>query len=495
MSEFHLLLLGQADAVTTPTNPWMVWIVNMLVVLALFTLPFLFGNFVAKRLRMPTIGGRIGVATFVIAATLAVCIKADWKVPRGVDISGGTILVYEILKGNNSGEQVKADAVVTALQNRLNPSGTKEISIRPFGESQIEVVVPVTEPFLVDGIKKNIREAGQLKFRIVANQRDHGLIVQAAQAQAKSKTPTQRDVYNEEKRLVGQWYEVGRNDKPLGADKIFPLRTPVLGHILRNSRTGEFLNVPPLPQDEELAFERWLISQKIDSIDVLMALERNESSKYAEVSGDDLASASFTYDKAGSPAVSFNLNTAGAGKMFKLTLANQPDGNFYRQMAIILDDRVLSAPRLNSAISSNGIIEGNFTREEVDFIVQILRAGKLPAALSPQPISESRIGSLLGAATIEKGARASIFSVFITLACLLLYYRFSGIVAALALILNGLMIWATMILIQQPLTLPGLAGMVLTLGMAVDANVLIFERMRGRSRQGLDATHGDSQRL
>lgn len=486
MSEFDLLLLGQAA--TNPgsdasTNPWMVWIVNVLIVLALFTVPFLLGNFFAKRLRMPTISGRIGFALLVIFATLAVCIKANWKVPLGVDIRGGTILVYEILKNGTSGEAVKADAVVTALQNRLNPSGTKEISIRPYGESQIEVVVPVIDAFEIESIKKSIREAGQLKFRIVANQRDHGLIIQAAQKQAQSTTPTQRDVYNDEKRLVGQWYKVGRKDKASGPDKIYGMRTPVMGYVIRNSRTGEFLNPPPMG-DEELAFERWLASQKIESVDVLMALERSESSKYAEVSGDDLSSASFTYDKAGSPAVSFTLNTAGAGKMFKLTLANQPDGNFFRQMAIILDENVLSAPRLNTAISSNGIIEGNFTREEVEFIVQILRAGKLPAALSPEPISESRIGALLGAATIEKGAYASILSVFVTLACLLLYYRFSGIVAAIALILNGLMIWATMILIQQPLTLPGLAGMVLTLGMAVDANVLVFERMREEKAKG-----------
>ncbi len=266
MSELDLLLLGQttaaAGAEASATNAWTVWIVNVLVVVALFTLPFLFGNWMARQLRMPTIGGRIGFAIFVIAATLAVCFKADWKVPLGVDIKGGTILVYEILKGSNQGEAVKADAVVTALQNRLNPSGTKEISIRPFGESQIEVVVPVTDPFAVDNIKKAIREAGQLKFRIVANQKDHGLIIQAAQKLAQSPTPTQRDVYNDEKRLVGQWYEVGRKDKPTGADRVYELRTPVQGYIIRNSRTGEFLNVPPLPQDEALAFERWLASQR-----------------------------------------------------------------------------------------------------------------------------------------------------------------------------------------------------------------------------------------
>ncbi len=454
MSEFDVLLLGQAvtpaaeAAGQAPNDPWVVWIVNVLIVLALFTLPFLFGNFMARRLRMPTIGGRIGFAVFVIAATLAVCFKANWKVPLGVDIKGGTILVYEILAGN-SADPVKADAVVTALQNRLNPSGTKEISIRPFGESQIEVVVPTTEPVEVDTIKKQIREAGQLKFRIVANGRDHGLIIQAAQKLAQSSSPTQRDVYSDDKRLVGQWYEVGRDDKPTGADKIYALRTPVMGYVLRNSRTGELVNPPATLSDEELAFERWMMSQNIENLDVLMALERNENNPYQDVTGDDLSSASFTYDKAGGPAVAFTLNTAGAGKMFKLTLANQPDGNFHRQMAIILDDRVLSAPRLNTAISTNGIIEGNFTRDEVDFIVKILRAGKLPAALSPQPIQENRIGSLLGAATIEKGTYASVLSVIVTLACLLLYYRFSGIVAALALILNGLMIWATMILISS----------------------------------------------
>lgn len=484
MSEFDLLLLGQAETISTSTTSWTAWIVNVLVVLALFTLPFLFGNFMAKRLRMPTIAGRIGFAVFVIAATLIVCFKANWRVPYGVDISGGTILVYEVLKStSNNSEAVDADAVVTALQNRLNPSGTKEISIRPYGESQIEVVVPVTDPFAVDGIKKAIREAGQLKFRIVANQRDHALIIQAAQKLAQSSAPTQRDVYSDDKRLVGEWYEVGRNDKPAGSDRIYPLRTSVMGYVVRNSRTGEFISPPSLP-DEEYAFERWLASQKIESVDVLMALERSETSRYAEVSGDDLSNAKFKYDNNGMPAVEFDLNTVGAGKMFKLTLANQPDGNFFRQMAIILDNRVLSAPRLNSAISTSGVIEGNFTREEVDFIVDILRAGKLPAALSPEPISESRIGALLGAATIEKGRNASILSVFVTLTCLLLYYRFSGVVASIALVLNGLMIWATMILIQQPLTLPGLAGMVLTLGMAVDANVLVFERMREEKAKG-----------
>lgn len=483
MSEFQLALVAQAagNANSLLNNEWVVWTYNVVIILAVFTLPFLFGNWVAKRLRMPTVGGRLGFALFVTAVALLICVKAGFRLPLGVDIRGGTILTYEVLRNPETKEQVEPGAIVTALQNRINPSGTKEISIRPVGEAQIEVVVPETDPFAVDGIKKSISEAGQLKFRIVANQRDHAHIIEAARAQAQSATPTLRDVWNKDKtRVIGQWYEVGRKD-PRGG--VRELRTDVLGDVLRNAKTGELLSVPQLPNEEQ-AFEKWLAQQGIENIDVLMALENAAGEQYVQVSGDDLASASSDFDRQGLPAVGFTLNTAGASKMFQLTAANQPDGNFRRRMAIILDERVLSAPSLNSAISDRGIIEGNFTREEVDFIVQILRAGKLPAALSQEPISENRIGALLGATTIQKGAYASILSVIVTILCLLLYYRFSGIVASLALVLNGIMILAMMILIQQPLTLPGLAGVVLTLGMAVDANVLVFERMREEIAKG-----------
>ncbi len=485
MSETFVALLAQTaqstSAEPTATSGVMNLIVTTVSVLAIFILPFLFGNFLAKQLRMPTIGGRIGFATFVIAVTLFICIKAKFQLPMSIDISGGTILVYEIKKTPGEVEPVNADAVVAALQNRLNPSGTKDVSIRPFGESQIEVVVPNTTPFEVDLIKKSIKEAGQLKFRIVANRRDHTNIIQAARDQAASPSATLRDVYNADKQLIGQWYRVGRKDPKNG---LRLLRTPVTDDVVRNAKTGQILQLPPDLSSEDNSYEKWLQKEGIDEIDVLMALVGPGGQEYVNVSGDDLASASFTFDSKGLPAVGFNLNTAGSSRMFQLTAANAPDGAFHRRMAIILDENVLSAPQLNSPISTNGIIEGNFTREEVEFVVSILRAGKLPAALSPAPISENRIGALLGATTIKKGTYASILSVVVTLLCLLVYYRFSGFVAAFALVLNGLMIWATMILIQQPLSLPGLAGLVLTLGMAVDANVLVFERMREEVAKG-----------
>jgi SecD/SecF fusion protein len=153
-------------------------------------------------------------------------------------------------------------------------------------------------------------------------------------------------------------------------------------------------------------------------------------------------------------------------------------------MAIILDGRVLSAPSLNSPISSNGIIEGRFTKDDVDFMVSILRSGRLPAVLGKEPISQNQIGSILGVDTINKGLTASVASLLATLLMVLVYYRFPGIIACLALLLNTLLVFAIMIAIRQPLTLPGLAGLVLSVGMAVDANVLVFERMREEIAKG-----------
>ena len=170
--------------------------------------------------------------------------------------------------------------------------------------------------------------------------------------------------------------------------------------------------------------------------------------------------------------------------MLRMTVRNQPDGNFKRRMAIILDDKVLSAPELNSAISGNGQISGRFTQEDVKFLVEILREGRLPATLDEVPASESRVGAGLGVSTIARGTYASIISLIITFACILAYYRFAGIIAVIALVINGLMIYGSMIFLSQPLTLAGLAGLVLTVGMSVDANVLIYERIREEVAKG-----------
>jgi SecD/SecF fusion protein len=139
---------------------------------------------------------------------------------------------------------------------------------------------------------------------------------------------------------------------------------------------------------------------------------------------------------------------------------------------------------LITTISDSGRITGNFTQDEVDFLVGILRAGRLPATLKKEPISENQIGSMLGDDTINKGKRAIAISLLAVLVFVAIYYRFSGIVACMALLTNLVLILGMMVLLNAPLTLPGLAGLVLTIGMSVDANVLIFERIREEMQRG-----------
>jgi SecD/SecF fusion protein len=226
-------------------------------------------------------------------------------------------------------------------------------------------------------------------------------------------------------------------------------------------------------------FEVWLDGQKIRDVDVLLSLQKN-SVPYVEVNGSDLSRAKVEIAKNGGYQVSFVMTTAGAEKMLKMTIANQPDVNtgFKRRMAILLDGIVLSAPSLNSPIRSEGQIEGNFSLKDVEFLVQILNSGSLPGAISKQPISENVVGATMGADAISKGRMASLFGLISTVVCVLAYYRFSGLIATIALILNLAMILASMMLFRQPLTLAGLAGLVLSVGMSVDANVLVFERIR-----------------
>jgi SecD/SecF fusion protein len=191
-------------------------------------------------------------------------------------------------------------------------------------------------------------------------------------------------------------------------------------------------------------------------------------------------------DQQGRPAVSFRLDAEGSTRFGRLTgrnLPNQATG-LKKYLGILLNRQLLSAPTINSRITDQGIIEGDFTQEEVESLVNVLNAGRLPAALNPTPLSEKVISPTLGAATVRQGAIAIVVSMALVLVFMLFYYRFAGLVACLALISNLMLVLATMVLLKADFTLPGLAGLVLTIGMSVDANVLIFERIREELARG-----------
>jgi protein-export membrane protein SecD len=199
------------------------------------------------------------------------------------------------------------------------------------------------------------------------------------------------------------------------------------------------------------------------------------------VAGENLTDAQQSFDQNGLPAVSFKFDSLGARKFGDAT-----SKNVGKRFAIVLDNKIISAPVIRDAIlGGNGIISGNFTVEGARDLALLLRAGALPAPLTV--IEERSVGADLGADSIEAGKIACIIALVGIVVAMVLLYGIFGIFANVALIFNGILTLAALSLLGATLTLPGIAGIVLTLGMAVDANVLILERVREEMRNGRSA--------
>lgn len=194
------------------------------------------------------------------------------------------------------------------------------------------------------------------------------------------------------------------------------------------------------------------------------------------VSGEDLVDAQPSFDQNGAPAVSFRFNPSGARRFGDYTLEN-----IGSPFAIVLDEEVISAPVIQSHIpGGSGIITGNFTVEEATELAVLLRAGALPAELTF--LEERTIGPELGQDSIDAGRIACLVAFVLVMAMIWASYGLFGLFANIALIINVGLIFGLLSLIGATLTLPGIAGIVLTIGMAVDANVLVFERIREEAK-------------
>ena len=196
------------------------------------------------------------------------------------------------------------------------------------------------------------------------------------------------------------------------------------------------------------------------------------------ITGRDLKNArrSLDYDT-NTPNVSFTLKPEAAGRFQQSTREN-----IGRQLAILLDDQVVSAPVIQSAIYDQGQITGNFSLEEAQDLAIKLRSGALPASLEYQ--EERTVGPSLGADAIRSGITASLVGLAVVMLFVLVYYRLSGVNAVVALALNLLILMGALAYFRATLTLPGIAGIILTIGIGVDANVLIFERIKEEMRSG-----------
>ncbi len=224
--------------------------------------------------------------------------------------------------------------------------------------------------------------------------------------------------------------------------------------VLQGKLTKDYELLPPLQGEE------WFLLEKLPVI-----------------TGADLKTAYTSTDEFGMPAVAFELNEKGAEAFAKAT-----EKNIGRRLAIVLDKRVVSAPVIRSRISDRGQISGNFTPEEAKELAIVLRAGALPTRV--EFLQETVVGPSLGKDAIEQGIRAGVGAFILLVLVLLARYKTAGITATFSILLNALMLWAGLVLLGGTLTLPGIAGIILNMGIAVDSNVLIFERVKEELRLG-----------
>ncbi len=426
------------------------------IVIALFVVPMFVGSRLAKSLKMPDHGWKFSLAMGTLAAAAVVIYQGEIKF--GPDLSGGITLIYELQdiaaqvdddasEADPSAEQDQSGAakkrlvqqLIGALSERVDPSGTKEVTIRAYGPGQIEIIIPKASQQELDFIERRIYTAGALEFRITASPvfAKHRHIIELANLLP----PGENEVRLDDKKAA-QWMAYDA-DKFGSSDHLV---TRIAGSV---------------PQ---------------------ALVMMNDGS---DVTGEYLKRSSAGFDQKGRPEVRFAFNQLGAFHFGKLTGKHvpNPSGQEYH-LGIILDKKLLSAPSIREKITSQGQITGSMGKEEVDFIVGILNAGSLPAALNKDPISREQISPTLGAETVAMGRTAILYSLAAVMVFMLIYYRFAGVVACVALTANLLLILGLMVLFKAAFTLPGLAGLVLTIGMSVDANVLIFERIREERKRG-----------
>jgi len=226
-----------------------------------------------------------------------------------------------------------------------------------------------------------------------------------------------------------------------------------------------------LPADEMLGHGSATVNNGSDS-DAIYVLHR-----VSVVAGSDFRSADPSTDQNGRRNVRFTLTNEAGDRFYEYT-----SKNVGQSMAVVMGGRVREVATIQSAIRDSGEITGSFSPEEVEILSKMLRTGALPASLTY--LEDRTVGASLGADSIQKGVTAAIVGLLVTMAFLLVYYRGSGINATLALILNLVVLLGFMGSFGATLTLPGIAGVILTIGMGVDSNVLIFERIREEMRAG-----------
>ena len=425
----------------------------------------------------------------------------------GMDLKGGNQLIYEVpdevLVKLEQNEKAPREAVMEhtlrIVRDRIDPTGVLDALVSRRGQNGILIELPYREKAELDQIKARISSLGKLEMRIVAYEGwaqddvKFDLAAEKRRLEDWLKTGGKELVLESHKNI--ERFNESPNTGPMAFGKIqwYPhLVEPQLANKklwnlpMSMGQGGD--GVQPLSASVVAVFDQGVdynggvvpeARQKEERPFLLEFVALNMKEEHFR--GEDL-------DPSGvAPGISQDGRLAVHYKVRDNLSSRYGDwsGKYKKKhSAIVLNGVVRSAPYFVERIPGNGQISGNFTQQEVEELVKVLRTGSLQ--VEPQILSDSTVGPTLGARSLRLGEISLIAGTIAVFAFMLWYYKLAGIVACITLLLNVFLLWAAVLFMQATITLPGLGGIVLTMGMAVDANVLIYERIREEADRGKD---------
>ncbi len=402
------------------------------------------------------------------------------QINLGLDLRGGSHLLFQV--DTEAVARERLDSVVDAVRDALRNA---KITYQDLGIDNKTVTVTIVER---EQEKEARRLLGQLDRDLSLAEEGGGRLRLTLSAQALRER--QQAAIEQSLEIIRRRIdETGTREPSIqrqGADRIL-VQLPGVDDPQRvKALIGKTAKMTFHLVDDSAAAAEALAGRPPPGSVVMPLVETRGGQQVAEkvvvrrriiVSGENLIDAQPTFQQ-GEPVVSFRFDSVGAKRFGDATTQNTG-----KSLAIVLDGQVISAPRIREPIlGGSGIISGTFTPQDAQDLALLLRAGALPAPL--QVLEERTVGPGLGSDSIAAGERAGIVGAVAVFAFTLIAYGSFGAIACLALIVNGILLIAAMSLLQATLTLPGIAGIVLTIGMAVDGNVLIFEHIREELRSG-----------
>jgi preprotein translocase subunit SecD len=408
----------------------------------------------------------------------------DKKIKRGLDLKGGIHLVLQVITDDSI--NMETDQEVSRLEELLkkNAIAFQKVTKEGLGRITVQGALANEESKTRDMFDQYSRDWEYSFTGDRANLTLKPLVVQFLRDQSVSQAKETID------NRINQFGVAEPLIQRQGADKIIVELPGVdnpeqVKELIKVTAVLEWKLVKAGPAADEATLLQATNGQVPDDAEILRGDPKRGQggfylvNKVAVVTGKDLRTIRRTTDEWNNPAVSFTLNSDGGARFEQVTGAN-----IGKQIAIILDKKVQSAPGIEDKImrTQGGVIRGRYTAAEADDLVIILKAGALPAGI--RYLEERTIGPALGADSVRQGLIAGLVAVLAVMTFMVIFYKLSGLNAVFALLLNVLILFGALAYFKATLTLPGIAGIILAIGMAVDANVLIFERIKEEAALG-----------